>query len=117
MLSEEESAFITYWEQHRDKEKKIMKQWLMGLPLGMLFGIPILINFFSGWYKRAKMDLNSQLSNNDFNPMVLIIALLLIISFVAIFSKRHRWDMNEQKYLELKAKADTNMTDDAAKGA
>lgn len=104
MLSEEEKAFVSYWEQHRDREKRVFKQWLMGLPLGLLFGIPILINLFAGWYKRATMDLNSHLSNGEFNPMVLIVALLIIVSFIAIYSKRHRWEMNEQRYLELKAR-------------
>lgn len=106
MLSEEEQHFITYWEQNRNREKKALKQWLMGLPLGMLFGIPILVNLFSGWYKRANMYLNSHLSNGEFNPLILIIALLLIISFMAIFSKRHKWEMNEQRYRELKARDD-----------
>jgi len=104
MLSEEEERFIIYWEEHRDVEKKTIKQWLVGLPLGLLFGIPIIINFFSGWYKRASMDLNSRLTNNQFNPLVLIVAFLLIVSFVAIFSKRHKWEMHEQKYRELIAK-------------
>jgi integral membrane sensor domain MASE1 len=104
MLSEEEKKFLVYWEAHRSIEKRTMKQWLIGLPAGLLLGIPILINFFSGWYKRADMDLNSQLSNRDFNPLVLLIAILLIISFMAIFSKRHRWEMNEQRYRELKAR-------------
>lgn len=81
-----------------------MKQWLVGLPIGLLFGVPIFINFFSGWYKRANMIRNSQISNSNFNPLVLIIAILLIISFVAVFSKRHNWDRNEQKYQELKIK-------------
>ncbi len=103
MLSEEEKAFVIYWEQHRDREKKVVKQWLMGLPAGLLFGIPILVNLFSGWYKRATMDLNSHISNGEFNPLVLIIALLIIVSFIAIFSKRHKWEMNEQRYQELKA--------------
>lgn len=107
MLSDDEKRFLIYWEQHRDAEKKTMKQWLLGIPLGLLFAIPIFINFFSGWYKRANMVLNSQISNRDFNPLVLIIALLLIVSFVAIFSKRLKWEMNEQKYLELKARDDT----------
>lgn len=104
MLSEEEQNFIAYWEQNRSREKKVLKQWLMGLPLGLLFGLPILINLFSGWYTRANMDLNSHLSNGEFNPLILIIALLLIVSFMAIFSKRHKWEMNEQHYRELKAR-------------
>lgn len=107
MLSDDEKRFVTYWEQHRESEKRTLKQWLVGIPLGLLFAIPILINFFSGWYKRANMVLNSQISNHDFNPLVLIVALLLIVSFVAIFSKRHKWDMNEQKYLELKAREES----------
>jgi uncharacterized membrane protein len=104
MLTEEEKSFIIYWEKHRVQDKKILKQWLVGLPIGILFGLPIVINFFSGWYKRAVMDRNTQISNRDFNPLVLIIAVLLIISFMAIFAKQYRWEMNEQKYKELKAK-------------
>ena len=107
MLSEDEKRFMTWWEQNRDKEKKIVKQWLVGLPLGLLFGIPILVNFFSGWYKRATMMVNAQLASKDANPIVLLVAILLIISFVAIFSKRHTWEMNDQKYRELKGKSET----------
>jgi hypothetical protein len=106
MLSDDEKNFIIYWEKRRLSEKKTMRQWLVGLPLGLLFAIPIGINFFSSWYKRANMVLNSQISNRDFNPLVLIIALLLIVSFIAIFSKRHNWEMKEQKYRELKARDD-----------
>ena len=104
MLTDDEKNFVVYWKENRDIEKKTFKQWLVGLPLGLLFGIPIILNLFSGWYKRATMDLNSRLSNHEFNPMVLIIAFLLIVSFVAIFSKRHKWEMHEQKYRELLAK-------------
>ena len=35
---------------------------------------------------------------------VLIIALLLITVFIAIFSRKFRWDQHEQRYLELMAK-------------
>jgi integral membrane sensor domain MASE1 len=104
MLTEDESRFIQYWTINRDRQKKAFKQWLLGLPFGLLFGIPIIINLFSGWYRRAKIDLNSRISNSEFNPLVLIIAFLLITSFIAIFSKRHKWEMHEQKYQELMAK-------------
>jgi hypothetical protein len=73
MLTEQEKNFIAYWE--------------------------IMINFVSGWYKRAVMERNA-----DFNPVVLMVALLLIIGFIAIFSKKHQWDMREQQYRELMAK-------------
>jgi hypothetical protein len=66
----------------------------------LLIVIPIVINLLSGWYKRADMEANSP----DFNPMVLLVALLLIVGFTAIFWQRHKWDQFEQRYRELKAR-------------
>ncbi|OJY91155.1 MAG: hypothetical protein BGP14_06150 [Sphingobacteriales bacterium 44-15] len=99
MLTEEEKAFLEYWEQNRTKERKTWRQLLIGLPLGLLFALPILINLFSGWYIRADMEARSGSS-----PTVLIMAVLIIASFFAIFSKRYKWERNEQRYKELKGK-------------
>lgn len=99
MLSEEEKKFIAWWEANRDKEKRLLRQLLIGLPIGVIFSIGILLNFSAGWYKRA-----AYVANSNFNPMVLIIAVIIIASFIAIFSKRHTWEMNEQRYREFKAK-------------
>ena len=96
-LNEREIAFMTYWEQNKNREKKVLNQLLVGLPLGILFGLPVLINLFLGWYKRAEMEANTQL-----NPVILITAIVLIIVFVAIFSRKHKWEMKEQYYQELK---------------
>ena len=98
-LNENEIAFMRYWEQNRLKDRKILNQLLIGLPLGVLFGMPVLVNLFLGWYKRANMEANTEL-----NPAVLLTAIILIIVFVAIFSRRHKWDMKEQYYQELKAR-------------
>jgi hypothetical protein len=114
MLTENEKGFVEWWSENRLKEKKTLKQWLMGIPLGLLFAIPIVINFFSGWFKRADMQLNGQLSSHEFSPLVLLLALVLIVSFVAIFSKRYKWDQNEQRYLELKARSESDDKRDAA---
>jgi hypothetical protein len=75
MLSETQKAFLKYWEENRLREKKINKQLLLGLPIGLLFAIPVLILLFSGkfWYQRANMEANSQSS-----PVVLIIAIICI---------------------------------------
>ena len=35
---------------------------------------------------------------------VLIAGALVIVVFIVIFSARHRWDLNEQRYNELRAK-------------
>lgn len=100
MLTQQEKDFIDYWQRNRNKQKKTLKQFLIGIPVGLLFAIPICVNFFSGWYKRAAMMTGTP----DFNPFVLIVAMLIIIAFVAIFSKRHQWEMREQQYQELLAK-------------
>lgn len=101
MLTETEKAFLKYWEENRLREKKVNKQLLLGLPIGLLFAVPVLILLFSGkfWYELANMEANSQSS-----PVVLIIAIICIAVFVALFYKRHQWDQREQHYLELKAK-------------
>ena len=101
MLTESERRFLEYWEANRLREKKVNKQLLLGLPIGLLFAIPVLILLFSGkfWYQRASMEANSQTS-----PVILIIAIICIAVFVALFYKRHQWDQREQHYQELKAR-------------
>ena len=113
MLSKEEDKFIVYWEKNRLRRKKTMRQFLMGIPAGLLIVVPIVINFGSGWYRRANMEANSE----DFNPMVLFVALLLIVGFTAIFWQKHQWDQFEQRYRELlarRAKESPPVTDAAA---
>src|SRR6266536_1277939 len=100
MLSKEEESFIEYWENNRLRRKKFIWQLGLGLPLGVGFVILIFINFFSGWYKRAGMVFNTE---SSLFPVLLIAALLIVI-FVAVFSGRHKWEMNEQRYKELMSK-------------
>jgi hypothetical protein len=100
-LSQAEIDYINYWEKNRLREKKLLNQLLIGLPLGILFAAPVLLNLFSRWYVRADMQANAQM-----NPMVLLLAMLLIIVFIAIFSRKHKWEMKEQQYREFIAKRD-----------
>jgi hypothetical protein len=51
------------------------------------------------WYKRADMLITTKLS-----PLIMGIAVFLIAVFVAVFYKRHQWEINEQQYLEFKNK-------------
>jgi len=98
MLTDEEKKFIRYWEENRLRKKKVVRNMAVGLPLGLLLVIAIFANFFSGWYKRADMVLNTDSSL----IMVLLVASVLIVVFFSVFSARRRWDINEQRYLELK---------------
>lgn len=99
MLSEREKRFVEYWAANREKEKKTFRQLLIGLPIGLLFALPIIINLMSGWYKRA--DMWARGHTDDSTITVLVVAVLLILVFVAIFARRHRWEMNEQNFREL----------------
>lgn len=103
MLTDEEKRFLAYWEANRAKEKRWTNQLMFGLPLGLLFGLPIIMNYLSGWYKRATM-----IGNSQFNPNVLIVAVVGITVFVAIFNKRHKWDQHETRYRELKQREEKN---------
>ncbi|MBS1759950.1 MAG: hypothetical protein JST23_07480 [Bacteroidetes bacterium] len=101
MLNQEEKKFIQYWEINRNKKKKVIHYLYAGLPLGAIMVIATFVNFFSGWYKRADMVIRTE---DKSLIIVLLIAALLIVSFIVIFSARYKWDMNEKHYLELKKK-------------
>ena len=75
----------------------------LGLPLGTLLVIAIFVNLISGWYKRADMEMKKEESSLI---LVLLAAALLIVAFVVVFSVRHRWDLNEQRYRELLSRRD-----------
>jgi drug/metabolite transporter (DMT)-like permease len=102
MLTEDEKKFVEYWEIHRVGKKKLLKQLAIGLPLSAALVIAIFTNFFSGWYKRADMEIRSHSSL----ILVLLIAAILIVIFISVFSAKHKWDMNEQRYREFLAKKD-----------
>ena len=99
MLTEEEEKFLAFWKENREREKSPKKLLSLGLPIGLLIGFAILINYISGWYLRATMVGYSQST-----PVVLVIAIIFIALFCSVFYKRHRWDLNEQKFIELTAR-------------
>lgn len=103
-MNEQERLFVEYWERRRLKEKGLLFQLLAGLPIGLLFSLPIIFLLFSGrwWHKRADMVANAQLS-----PTILVIAVFLIAVFVAVLYKRHQWDMKEQQYHEIRKRSGT----------
>ena len=101
LYTEDEIKFIAYWEQNRERQASLSYQLLFGLPFGFLFSIPILINFLLGrfWYKRA-----DAVGMSQFNPMVLVLAILIISVFTALLNRKFRWEKLEQQYLELQAR-------------
>jgi hypothetical protein len=104
MLTEKEKDFMAWWQENRLKKKKGLRQYYFAMPLGAIIVITTFINFFSGWYKRAEMRLKTEISPSLI--ITLFIAGILIIAFFAVFTVKHRWDVNEQYYQELSAKKD-----------
>ena len=100
MLTPDEEKFIEYWEANRLSRKKVLRQLYVGLPFASLLVIAIIVNFLSGWYKRADMEIRS----NSSLILVVVIAGIAIVVFTTVFSVRHKWEMNEQIYRELLAK-------------
>jgi hypothetical protein len=96
-MSSDDLAFLEYWEQNRRREKKLLTQVAVGLPLGLVFGLPILLSFLlRGWYKRMPYISGSQFT-------VIVMALLGIAVFYGIFRMKFKWEINEQRYRELLA--------------
>lgn len=102
MLNDEEKGFIVFWEANRLRQRKFVKYIQYGLPLGLVIGFSVFVNLLSGWDKRAFMVVNADPSL----ILVLLAGVILIIIFISIFTVRHRWEMNEQRYRELLAKRD-----------
>ena len=98
MLTKDEKEFIDYWEKNRDKQKTLSSQIATGLPIGLIFALPILIVvIFHDWYKNMIFISSSQV-------IVIIIGVLLVAIFFAVFRNKFKWENNEQLYKELKYK-------------
>jgi hypothetical protein len=105
MLSEKEKDFILWWEFERERKRISFRELLKASPLGLtiVYGIILSLLFIKifGGYDRADMVFNREASSLI---LVLLIASLLVITFIAVFSVRHKREANEQYYLELKAR-------------
>jgi hypothetical protein len=105
MLTKDEILFLEYWEKRREKEKQFFRQLVTGLPMGLVFALPVLlVVIFHGWYKNMIYISDSQI-------IVIIIGVLCVAIFFSIFRGKFKWEHNEQLYKELKFK---EKQDDAA---
>lgn len=95
--------FFDYWNKNRQKEKSNKKAFFVGLSAGFAIGGALLIAILSGWYPRATMEANSKMS-----AFVLFLAIMLISVFIAFIYQKFKWEMLEQRYLEIRAKKNKN---------
>jgi len=98
MITDQEQMFIDYWEANRDKQKKIFYRLVWGLPLGLVFALPVVLALiFHDWYKRMIFISPTQIT-------LVLITVLGIAVFFALVKKKFTWEQNEQRYKELKFK-------------
>ena len=111
VLTPEEKKFVEYWEHNRLKKRKITKQLSIGPPVGVLLVIGIFASVFARWDKHAEMQMREEMQYTAGPTLILvfIIAALLIVSFFVVFSARHNWDLNEQRYKELNARLEKDL--------
>lgn len=102
MLTSEEEKFVAYWGQQRLHKKAFLRRFSFGLPLFAVLCVVFFANLVSGWYGKADKELRQHSSL----VIVIIVALAGIGVFMAIFSARHRWELNESDYQSLLRKKD-----------
>ena len=120
MLTDKDRQFIIYWEKVRLKESSFSHKILSGLPMALIFGLPVLFFlatvkiFFPAWFTTASHKQTDvvvpgltekfmKVSAGDITTA--FIAVEIIVLFFSFFRMHFKWEMNEQLYKELKAKA------------
>jgi uncharacterized membrane protein YedE/YeeE len=98
MLSPENEAFLIFWQENREKQRTSLRPLLVGMSAGFAIGVAILVVLETGWDTRAVMVANSRLSS-----FVLLLAFILLSVFMAFIYRKFKWEMQEQRFLELKA--------------
>jgi hypothetical protein len=119
MLSEKDKAFMARWETVREVEGTFRHKFLSGLPMSMLFGLPILLFFaavkifFPSWFTTATHrssevvvpEMTAQfMTLSAGNVIMAFIAVVATVLFFSYFRMHYKWENNEQLYRELKSK-------------
>jgi hypothetical protein len=118
MLTDKEQQFIQRWEAVRETESTFRYKFLSGLPVALLFALPILIFFivvklyFPSWFTTASHKSNDVIvpgMTQDFMKIstgdvtMAFIAVFVIVLFFSYFRMHYKWENNEQLYQELKS--------------
>ncbi len=103
MYLQKEIDFMNHWEKVRDKEALFLSKLVRGLPVALIFGLPIILSLIAvyllspEWYTKISNAASGVLGT-------LIFAIIITILFFSYFRMHFKWEMNEQLYLELKSR-------------
>jgi membrane protein YdbS with pleckstrin-like domain len=102
-MTEKDKAFMQYWEQQRDAQSTFASKLLRGLPMAILFALPVILSVIAVWIFLP--DWYAKISKNSSGAFAtVVVAMLVIVVFYAWFRMHYKWEINEQIYQELKAK-------------
>lgn len=96
---------MQHWEKVREPESHFLSKLTRGLPMAMLFGLPIIFSLIAvyflspEWYTKVSQAASGTLGT-------LVVAVVITILFFSYFRMHFKWEMNEQLYKELKSRDD-----------
>lgn len=100
MLTPKDEAFIAYWEKNRDAQNTFSSKLTGGLPMAIIFVLPIILLVLSVWLFIPEWYMKiSKTSPAMF--VTALIALFCVVLFYSFFRMQYKWEMNEQLYQEL----------------
>lgn len=97
MISADEEKFYLQWEKDRLLPHYKRKPFLRGLSMGLVLGILSMVITESGWYERANM-----VANIRGNEIWILLSIIVISVGIAFLYQQFSFEMNEQRYQELK---------------
>ena len=93
MLTKKETDFLCYWEQERVRESRFLSKLSRGLPMAMLFGLPVILSLIAVYL--LSPDWYAKISNSASGAFeTLMLAVILIILFYSYFRMHFKWEMN-----------------------
>lgn len=97
LLTEEEKKFVSFWEKERDRRKKWTYLLTHNLRMGIIFGAPIAIFFMLEAPRHRSLITHTDL-------VLIMICIVLIACFYALFRGYSKWDASDSHYQILKMK-------------
>lgn len=94
---------MRHWEKIRESQAGFTAKLTGGLPMAVLFCVPILLFvasvylFFPSWYTKVSKNLPGSV-------ITIVIAVFICVLFFSYFRMQFKWEANEQLYRELKNK-------------
>lgn len=95
-MTQKDKDFIKYWAVKRLENKNNPLLFVKGFTWGLFIGGLCISMLGMEWYQRANMVANAKM-----NPFVLLVAILILATGLAILYNNFKWEQNEQYYKEL----------------